>query len=71
MKYNVEIDLPVKPAIVQCNLKLDERIVREFRYITKENGISMTYALQEFMKGFILEHRNKGKLKQAKFDFVR
>jgi transcriptional antiterminator len=70
-KYNVEIDLQnIKPTIVHLNLKFKENILRDFRYVTKENGISMTYALEQFMKGFVLEHRNKGKLKQTKFEFA-
>jgi hypothetical protein len=70
MKYNVEIDLPNKPAIVHLNLKFKENVLRDFRHVTKENGISMTYALEQFMKGFVLEHRTKGKLKQTNFQFA-
>jgi predicted HicB family RNase H-like nuclease len=64
MKYNIEIDIEPKHPVIPLNLRFDEKTVREFKYVAKQNGVSMTHVITQMLREFVNDYREKGKPKQ-------
>jgi hypothetical protein len=64
MKYQLELDVQGRDPVVPLNLKLKEKNVREFKYVTKQIRVSMTEVLNKFLEEFVSEHRAQGAARQ-------
>ncbi len=65
MKYNLEFHIQPKDPVIPLNLKIDEKTVREFKFVAKKIGVSMTHVLTKMLKEFIDENRIKTEMKQS------
>ena len=66
MKYDLEITLEPKPPVLPLYVKLDEKVVREFKHLSKVHGVSMTLVLTKMLKEFISEYHGKGLPRQSR-----
>jgi hypothetical protein len=64
MKYDIQIDIPPARSVVPLNLKLDEETVREFKYVVSLHRISMTHVLNQMLREFVADYRDKNVPKQ-------
>jgi hypothetical protein len=64
MKYHIEIDIQPRSPVIPLNLKIDEKTVREFKFVAKQIGVSMTHVLTKFLKEFVDENRSKNESRQ-------
>lgn len=64
MKYDLEIEIEPRSPVIPLNLKIDEKTVREFKYVAKQNRVSMTHVLTKMLQEFVNEYRTKGEMKQ-------
>jgi len=59
MKYDLEIHVDVKNPVIPLNLKIDEKVVREFKYVAKLHRVSMTHVITKMLKEFVNEYKAK------------
>jgi hypothetical protein len=64
MKYDIQIDIEPKPVTVPVNIRVDEKVFRDFKFVVKQHDRPMTHVLTKMMAEFVIEHREKGKPKQ-------
>lgn len=64
MKYDLQVEIQSKEAAQYVSFRCPEPIAREFKYIVKQTGRSMTHVLTEIIKEFTDEAKSKGKPKQ-------
>lgn len=64
MKYDLEVEIEAKRPVVGLNARIDEQVMREFRYAVKNSGVTITHVLTQLLKEFANEYRTRGMPKQ-------
>ena len=65
MKYDIQIEIEPKKPVTSLHLRLDEELVREFKFVVrKKHGSSMTEVATDMIVNFLNDYRTKGQPKQ-------